>query len=377
MRVLHSGTLDANAGGPAMSTYYTLYGLRSLGVEAEIFMYPLSQGGVLRGQEVPVHYTSAPWEKKFAYSPVYKKDMRALGMFDLYHAQGIWQYPTYAIVDVARGCHKPYLITPRGMLYPQDIRKSNETFKRLSLKFRLLRDFNRADCVHVTCREEMEHCRRLGVMAPMAVIPNPVEVKEYSGQKTDAVFRLGYLGRLSPRKNVEGLIYAFHALGEEIRDAELLIIGGGDVTYERFLRNEVKRLALEGHVRFAGFLSGAEKDRVLSSLSVLAMPSEFENFGNVILEGLIRGIPCLATTGSPWEELQTYGCGWWVPYSQQDITAAVSAALHTSAAQLKQMGERGRRLVEERYSVEAVARQMKTLYEWVMGAGEKPEFVYE
>ena len=50
MRVLHSGTLDANAGGPAMSTYYTLYGLRSLGVEAEIFMYPLSQGGVLRGQ---------------------------------------------------------------------------------------------------------------------------------------------------------------------------------------------------------------------------------------------------------------------------------------------------------------------------------------
>lgn len=377
MRVLHSGTLDANAGGPAMSTYYTLYGLRSLGVEAEIFMYPLSPGGVLRGQEVPVHYTSAPWEKKFAYSPLYKKDMRALGMFDLYHAQGIWQYPTYAIVDVARGCHKPYLITPRGMLYPQDIRKSNETFKRLSLKFRLLRDFNRAACVHVTCREEMEHCRRLGVMAPMAVIPNPVEVKEYSGQKTDAVFRLGYLGRLSPRKNVEGLIYAFHALGEEIRDAELLIIGGGDVTYERFLRSEVKRLALEGHVRFAGFLSGAEKDRALSSLSVLAMPSEFENFGNVILEGLIRGIPCLATTGSPWEELQTYGCGWWVPYSQQDITAAVSAALHTSAAQLKQMGERGRRLVEERYSVEAVARQMKTLYEWVTGAGEKPEFVYE
>ena len=25
----------------------------------------------------------------------------------------------------------------------------------------------------------------------------------------------------------------------------------------------------------------------------------------------------------------------------------------------------------------AVARQMKTLYEWVMGSGEKPEFVYD
>ena len=376
MRVLHSGTLDANAGGPAMSTYYTLYGLRRLGVEAEIFMYPLSPGGVLRGQEVPVHYTSAPWEKKFAYSPVYKKDMRALGMFDLYHAQGIWQYPTYALVDVAREKHRSYLITPHGMLYPQDIAKSSQTAKLWSLKLRLLRDLNRAACVHVTCREELEHCRQLGVTAPIAIIPNPVEVRERTERTVDGMFRLGYLGRLSPRKNVEGLIYAFATLQEEAAAAELLIIGGGDVSYERFLKDEVRRLAL-GNVRFTSFLSGAEKDRALASLSVLAMPSEFENFGMVIAEALVRGIPCIATTGSPWEELQTYGCGWWVPYSQQDITAAVSAALHTSAAQLKQMGERGRRLVEERYSVEAVARQMKTLYEWVTGAGEKPEFVYE
>lgn len=376
MKILYSGTLEATAGGPAMSTYYTLYGLRSLGVEAEILMYPISPGGVLRGQEVPVHYTSAPWEKKFAYSPVYKKDMRALGMFDLYHAQGIWQYPTYALVDVAREKHRSYLITPHGMLYPQDIAKSSQTAKLWSLKLRLLRDLNRAACVHVTCREELEHCRQLGVTAPIAIIPNPVEVRERTERTVDGMFRLGYLGRLSPRKNVEGLIYAFATLQEEAAAAELLIIGGGDVSYERFLKDEVRRLAL-GNVRFTSFLSGAEKDRALASLSVLAMPSEFENFGMVIAEALVRGIPCIATTGSPWEELQTYGCGWWVPYSQQDITAAVSAALHTSAAQLKQMGERGRRLVEERYSVEAVARQMKTLYEWVMGAGEKPEFVYE
>lgn len=376
MRILHTGTLDAAAGGPAMSTYYTLRGLRDLDVEAEILMYPLSPGGVLRGQDVPVHYTSAPWEKKFAFSPVYKRDVRALGTFDVYHAQGIWQYPTYALAGVAREKGRPYLITPRGMLYPQDIAKSNETFKRWSLKLRLLRDLNRAACVHVTCREEMEHCRHLGVTAPVAIIPNPVEIRDYSERKQDGVFRMGYLGRLSPRKNVEGLIRAFADLRMDTADAELLIIGGGDAAYEQFLKDEVRRLQL-ANVRFTGFLSGQEKERAISSLSVLAMPSEFENFGNVILEGLIRGIPCLATTGSPWEELQTYGCGWWVPYSQQDITAAVSAALHTSAAQLKQMGERGRRLVEERYSVEAVARQMKTLYEWVTGAGEKPEFVYE
>ena len=296
MRILHSGTLDVKAGGPAMSTYYTLLGLKQLGVEAEIIMYPLSPGGRLRGRDVEVHYATAPWEHKLAYSPRLKKEIAALGDYDLYHAQGVWQFPTYALVDVARKRRRPYLITPRGMLYPQDIRKSNKFFKMLSLKWRLLDDLNRAACIHVTCREEMEHCRDLGVIAPIAIIPNPVEIKEYTECKNDDVFRLGYLGRLSPRKNVEALIYAFAELGGKAKEAELLIIGGGDAGYEAFLKAEVVRLALR-NVRFTGFLSGKEKDEAMASLSVLAMPSEFENQGNAVLEGLIRGIPCIATKG--------------------------------------------------------------------------------
>jgi glycosyltransferase involved in cell wall biosynthesis len=160
----------------------------------------------------------------------------------------------------------------------------------------------------------MEHCRRLGVTSPIAIVPNPVEIKDYPYTKTDDIFRLGYLGRLSPRKNIEGLIYAFAELGKEAQQAELLIIGGGDEQYETFLKSEVERLSLK-NVRFVGFLSGDEKDKALASCSVLAMPSEFENLGNVILEGLVRGIPCIATTGAPWENLRTHKCGWWVEYN--------------------------------------------------------------
>lgn len=374
MKILHSGTLDVNAGGPAMSTYNTLWGLRQLGVEAEIFMYPLSPTGKLRGEEVSVHYAKAPIDKKLLYSPNYKREMLALGKYDIYHAQGVWQYPTYALADVARRQGKPYLITPRGMLYPQDIAKSSTFFKKLSLKLRLLNDLNRAACVHVTCEDEMRYCRELGVTAPIAVIPNPVEIKTYEEKKRDDIFRLGYLGRLSPRKNVEGLIYAFAELGEEAKRAELLIIGGGDVQYETFLKKEVERLHLT-NVRFAGFLSGKEKDKAIASCSVLAMPSEFENLGNVILEGLVRGIPCIATKGSPWEELNTHRCGWWVEYSQSAITNAVKEALGTPANKLCEMGQNGRKLMETNYSIEAVAHKMKRLYQWILGEEEKPDFV--
>ena len=375
MKILHSGTLDVNAGGPAMSTYLTMLGLKRLGVEAEIVMPPLSPNGRLRGEEVAVHYSKMPIVKKFGYIPSLKRTIKRLGEFDIYHAQGIWLYHTYAMVDVAKAKGKPYLITPRGMLYPQDIAKSNKAFKMLSLRWRLLNDLNRAACVHTTCIEEMRHCRNLGVTAPCCIVPNPVEIKDYPHRKEDNIFRLGYLGRLSPRKNVEALIRAFATLGSEAKDAELLIIGGGDSEYEDFLRADVTRTGLR-NVRFAGFLSGKEKDMAIASCSVLAMPSEFENLGNVILEGLVRRIPCIATKGAPWEELNSRKCGWQVDFSQNAITDAVHQAMHTPTEELAMMGERGRRLMEERYSVDAVAKQMLAVYQWISGEIDKPDFIY-
>ena len=376
MKILHIGTLDVNAGGPAMSTYLTLKGIRNLGVDAGIMMQPLSENGKLKGGEVPVHFSHKAVEKRFLYVPFFKKDILSLGDYDIYHAQGIWQYPTYAMVDVARKQGKPYIITPRGMLYPQDIAKRSSIFKKLSLKIRLLRDLNNAACVHVTCDEEMRHCRDLGVTSPIAVIPNPVEIKDYPYKKEDEVRRIGYLGRLSPRKNVEGLIRAFAKLGDEAKDAELLIIGGGGENYERFLHQEVEKYHLN-NVRFVGFLSGEEKDRTIASCSVLAMPSEFENFGNVVVEGLVRGIPCIATHGSPWVELQSCRCGWWVPYNQKDITNAVRSALNATQDKLDILGTNGRRLMEEKYSVQAIAQKMKDLYSWITNGTHKPSFVYD
>lgn len=376
MKVLYTGTLDVNAGGPAFSTYNTMRGLNAIGVETHVLMYEMGVGGKLIGNDVPVHFAKKPIEHSFCYSPYYKGEIISCGDFDIYQAQGVWQYNTYALVDVARKRGKPYIITPRGMLYPQDIAKSKSWFKNMSLKIILLDDLNRAACVHVTCEDEMNHCRNLGVTSPIAIVPNPVEIKEYPNAKKDDVFRLGYLGRISRRKNVEGLIYAWSELGDKVKkNAELLIIGGGDEEYMAFLKNEVARLNLS-NVRFTGFISGQEKEDSLSSLSVLAMPSEFENFGNVIVEGLVRGIPCIATTGAPWKDLEDYQCGWWVEYNQTAITKAVQSALETSVDELYAMGVRGKKLMKDKYSIEAVAKQMKEVYEWLLGNHEKPDFVH-
>ena len=376
MKVLYTGNLDINNGGPAFSIYNTMRGLNAIGVDTHVLMYEMGVGGKLIGNDVPIHFAKKPMEHIFSYSPSYKKEIISCGNFDIYQAQGVWLYNTYALVDVARKKGKPYVITPRGMLYPQDIAKSKPWFKKMSLKVRLLNDLNHAACVHVTCEDEMNHCRNLGVTSPIAIVPNPVEIKDYPNAKKDDVFRLGYLGRISRRKNVEGLIYAWSELGDKVKDnAELLIIGGGDEEYMAFLKKEVVRLNLS-NVRFTGFISGQEKEDALSSLSVLAMPSEFENFGNVIVEGLVRGIPCIATTGAPWKDLEDYQCGWWVEYNQNAITKAVQSALETPVDELYAMGVRGKKLMKDKYSIEAVAKQMKEVYEWILGSETKPNFIY-
>ena len=39
MKVLHSSIMDASSGGPAMSTYFTVEGIRKLGIDAEVITY--------------------------------------------------------------------------------------------------------------------------------------------------------------------------------------------------------------------------------------------------------------------------------------------------------------------------------------------------
>ena len=75
MKVLHSGTLAASAGGPAMSTYLTLKGLRQLGIDAQIIMFPPEEGDKLRGNDVPIHYVKSNPKTPLGYASSFKQDM--------------------------------------------------------------------------------------------------------------------------------------------------------------------------------------------------------------------------------------------------------------------------------------------------------------
>ena len=51
-------------------------------------------------------------------------------------------------------------------------------------------------------------------------------------------------------------------------------------------------------------------------------------------------------------------------------------AICTSSEQLSTMGNNGRKLMEEYYSVEAVALKMKEVYSWILNVGSRPDCVH-
>lgn len=376
MRILHSGSLDVKSGGPALSTYLTIKGLRNTGVDVEMVMPPLGEEGKLIADDVNLHYTAPVKNSRMEYMPRMNQLLKELPQYDLYHVQGLWLWLGHSVASYARKQKKPYVITLRGMLYPQALAHST-LIKKISLALYQRNDLRRAACIQATCKEEMNYYRELGFTNPVAILPNPIEVDGIIERPIPpkTKLRIGYLGRIHPRKRIERLIYAFDALRDELDNAELLIIGAGDKRYEQFLREEVVRLNLH-NVRFAGFLTGEEKDKAILSLSYLVVPSDFENFGNIVTEALVRGIPVIASKGMPWQELDEFHCGWWIDNDQEMINHTLHNAINLPELERLQMGIKGKQLIKEKYAVDKLGEKMKQLYEWVLYGGTQPDFVY-
>ena len=226
--------------------------------------------------------------------------------------------------------------------------------------------------------------RNFGYKGTIAIIPNPANLPDYLNEvvATKPVFlrdglprKFGFLGRLHPIKKVENLLYGMAKLSCS-QDCELVIMGKGDDAYEQFLRSEVARLGLK-NVKFSGFVSGREKYEQLAGLSCLFVPSDFENFGMIVTEALSVGTPVMASLGTPWEELNIIGCGWWIDRSPENIADVMQQVVDMPLSQLLAMGEKGREFVLQKYTAQQVARQMQQLYEWLGDNEVTPQFLFD
>lgn len=384
MKVLQTiGGFGAKSGGTSTCTYdliSAIHGLHS-GNQIDLLTPDVTESDdrLMGCGETWIKTVRNDYITPFAFSHNIRNELERSD-YDIYHTNGMWMYVNHKTCSVARTKGKPYVITPHGMLYPETLARS--AWKKWPVrKLWFDRDIREAACIHATCEAEMKHLRTLGYNGPVALIGNPVSVPDYTKEMVihriydcEHPVRLGFLGRLHPRKHVERLIQGA-ALLQDVK-FEIFIIGKGDEEYEQFLHGEAKRLGIENRVHFLGFLNGKDKFDQLAKMDALFVPSDMENFGMIIPEALIVGTPVMASLGTPWEALNTAGCGWWCDNSPESIANVIKELYRLSPEERKAMGTRGRDYILRTYSAERIATQMLQLYRWLAKEIDKPDFVY-
>lgn len=285
---------------------------------------------------------------------------------DIVHIHGIWTPVLHRIATLAVRIGIPLVWSPHGMLAPWAMR--HKRWKKWPIWWLWQkRDLAKSSLIHATTDLEAEWIRNCGLRNDLVIVPLGTSMpKRLCDLKADKKVIL-FVGRLYPVKGLENLIRAWGMIEAGKRQEWVLrIVGPDQADYRGVLEKLVERLQLGESVEFTGPKYGEDLNREYDKCECLTLPSFTENFGATIVDALAHGKPCIASMFTPWKELQDRGCGWWVENEPETLSKAIMNMMNVGVEQRREMGERGRRLVEERYTWKAVVNVMERAYEGVM-----------
>ncbi len=286
---------------------------------------------------------------------------------NIVHINGCWMPQCACVQWYAQQMGYRVVLSPHGMLEPWIMARHYWTRKLPALWLYQKRAVAKADCLHATAESEKENLLKLGYNRNIEVIANGIDVDSIAIKPLWKRNRqILFLSRIHVKKGIEFLLEAVAVLKERLQSYTVYIAGEGDTAYIDQLRAKAQSLGIGQLVKFCGGVYGDEKWRLFRQSDVFVLPTYSENFGIVVAEALACGTPVVATKGTPWEELQTYRCGWWTEIGTQPLVDALNVFLSLDEQELEVMGENGRRLVEEKYSVKNMAEAMVRLYDKVL-----------
>jgi hypothetical protein len=134
-----------------------------------------------------------------------------------------------------------------------------------------------------------------------------------------------------------------------------VIAGEGDAQFVAGLRRLAEELGIADRILWAGFLSGDDKVSAMSAASLFVLPSYSENFGIALVEAMAAGLPCVISDQVGIAvDAKEYDAGMVTTCEVAPIASAIRLLLEDLELRTW-LGENARRLVEERFSVEAMS----------------------
>lgn len=177
---------------------------------------------------------------------------------------------------------------------------------------------------------------------------------------------VGCFGRIRHQKGTDVFVDAMIRVMGERGDVGAVVLGravGGDAGYLAGLRERVREAGMEGRFFFPEEVAPSETPDWYAALDLFVAPQRWEGFGVTPLEAMAAGVPVVATSVGAFPELVVVGeTGEIIPPGDVGAMAGAVGGLLEEPGRLARMGEAARRHVGERFSLEAEAEAINTVY---------------
>jgi len=231
----------------------------------------------------------------------------------------------------------------------------------------------------IVCSQSMKNeiCSHFNLpLDKVDVIPNAIDATKYQASVDRGSVRqrygVGYgeklilcVGRLVPQKGIEYFIRAIPIIAKRYPEAKFIIVGEG---WSRDILEAEARSSGQGRkIQFTGFASDQEVINLMTSADALVVPSVYEPFGIVALEGMATGVPVVASKVDGLAEVIEHDrTGVFVyPRSPESIAWGVDQVL-SDPGHAKWLTENAKEELRKAYSWEAVAMKTVEVYRKVV-----------
>ena len=191
------------------------------------------------------------------------------------------------------------------------------------------------------------------------------EIRKRYGLKRGPV--IGIIARLSEEKGHIILLEAFKDLLNDIRGAQLLIVGEGRMGNK--IKARVSELGIEDNVCFCG--STLSTHDFLSVMDVFVRPSTIEGFGLTVVEAMMMGVPVVSTNVGDFKVMLDDGeVGVLAdPFDARHLKEAIKSIL-TDGELAGRIRTAARKYAESHFSADRMAKQVEKVYREVINGSK-------
>ena len=294
---------------------------------------------------------------------------------DLYHAHGMYDATVGLFVP-----SKPLVITYHGLPIQEALVSGwirPRSIKLIFYSFLERMVLRRADAIIVLNDRIRDWMIKGQGIDPCKIflVPNGVDVKKFvpnpaSGGKIERASdkrTIIFVKRLSEQSGVRYLIQSMSAVKERFPDAQMLLIGDGELAGE--LRRTVEDLGLSENIRFIGRVPNDQVPTYLNSADIYVLPSvpqgeAEETFSLSLIEAMACGKAVIATSIGGSKEIIRSGkdIGVLVPPKDPEALSEAIIRFLEDPEMIAVYGENARKAVESRFTWESVAKQTLEVY---------------